>query len=62
MKIDNFFTRFAKSVLGEKTYKKVLHPSKEVFLNNHLPIIESSDLEKSITAIFCHPQLYRENC
>lgn len=42
MKIDNFFTRFAKSVLGEKIYKKVLHPSKEVFLNNHLPIIESA--------------------
>ena len=42
MKIDNFFTRFAKSVLGEKAYKKVLHPSKEVFLNNHLPIIESA--------------------
>ena len=42
MKINNFFTRFAKSVLGEKTYKKVLHPSKEVFLNNHLPIIESA--------------------
>ena len=42
MKINNFFTRFAKSVLGEKTYKKVLDPSKEVFLNNHLPIIESA--------------------
>lgn len=42
MKIDNIFTRFAKSNLGKKIYKNVLHPSREQFLNNHLPIIESA--------------------
>lgn len=42
MKINNIFTRFAKSNLGKKIYKNVLHPNREQFLNNHLPIIESA--------------------
>lgn len=42
MKINNIFTKFAKSSLGEKAYKQILHPSRETFLNNHLPIIESA--------------------
>lgn len=42
MKINNIFTRFAKSNLGKKIYRNVLHPNREQFLNNHLPIIESA--------------------
>ena len=42
MKIDNIFTKFAKSNLGKKIYKNILHPNREQFLNNHLPIIEGA--------------------
>lgn len=41
MKIDNVFTRLAKTKIGQKVYKKVLDPKHEKFLDNTLPIIES---------------------
>lgn len=42
MRINNLFTKFAKSNLGQKAYKNILHPNRDNFLNNHLPIIESA--------------------
>lgn len=49
MKITNIFTKFAKSETGQKFYKNILHPSKENFLNNHLPILESA----TVTGFYC---------
>lgn len=39
--LSNIFSRFAKSNIGQKVYKNLLKPEKEVFLNNTLPLIES---------------------
>lgn len=41
MRIDNVFTRLAKTKTGQKIYKEVLDPKHEKFLDNTLPIIES---------------------
>lgn len=49
MKINNIFTSFAKSNVGRKFYKQILHPSKDVFLNNHLPLLESG----IVTGFYC---------
>jgi hypothetical protein len=48
-KLNNIFTTFAKSSAGKKFYKNILTPSKDTFLNNHLPIIESA----VVTAFYC---------
>lgn len=42
MKIDNIFTRIAKSKYGQKIYKKMLDPKKDGFWNNTMPLIETS--------------------
>lgn len=40
--ITDGLTRMARSKWGQKFYKHILHPSKETFLNNTLPLIESA--------------------
>lgn len=42
MKIDNIFTKIAKSKYGQKIYKKMLNPKKDGFWNNTMPLIETS--------------------
>ena len=42
MKIDNIFTKIAKSKYGQKIYKKMLDPKKDGFWNNTMPLIETS--------------------
>lgn len=49
MKIPNIFTKIANSKTGQKFYKNILHPSKEQFLNNHLPVLESG----VVTGFYC---------
>ena len=41
MRVENIFTKFAKTKVGQKIYKEVLDPKHEKFLDNTLPIIES---------------------
>jgi hypothetical protein len=40
--IGNFFSRIAKSKLGQKIYKNILDPKKDTFWNNTMPLIETS--------------------
>lgn len=40
--ISDLLARFAKSKTGQKMYKTLLNPDKETFLNNTLPLIEST--------------------
>ena len=40
--ISEALTRFAKSKTGQNLYRKILRPDKETFLNNTLPLIEST--------------------
>lgn len=40
--IGNFFSKIAKSKIGQKVYKKILDPSKDTFWNNTMPLIETS--------------------
>lgn len=40
--ISDALARFAKSNIGQKMYKSILRPDKETFLNNTLPLIEST--------------------
>ena len=42
MRIDNIFTKIAKSKYGQKIYKKMLDPKKDGFWNNTMPLIETS--------------------
>lgn len=49
MKINNIFTTFAKSSAGKNFYKNILHPSKDNFLNNYLPLLESA----TVTGFYC---------
>ena len=40
--ISDALSRFAKSKTGQNLYRKILRPDKETFLNNTLPLIEST--------------------
>ena len=42
MRIDNIFTKIARSKYGQKIYKKMLDPKKDGFWNNTMPLIETS--------------------
>lgn len=42
MRVENAFTKIAKSDAGQKFYKSITDPAKDKFMNTYLPICESA--------------------